>query len=249
MPKYQIGCQPIIYGKRASEDFPGVLAELSEAGYDGVETGNLTAGGRTIDEAKALLRRHNLKHAGVHTGYVNLEQFDELIQFTAAMGCRYLMASGTDGRDSLDDYKRAAETFNEVGRRCNNAGVKFCYHNHSWEFKDFGGTNGLVTLYESTDPKLVHACVDTYWVKHGGQDPAAFLRKYINRVAYLHFKDMNKDGSFGEVGHGILDWKGIMEALKGANVEWLTVEQDRTDKTPKESITMSCRYMRETLGV
>jgi len=249
MSKYKIGCQLIIYGRRPSEDLPGVLAEISEAGYDGVETGNLTAGGRSIDAAKALLASHNLKLAGVHTGYGSLEQFDEMLRFTAAMGCGYLMVSGVGGRDTLEDYERAAEAFNEVGRRCNDAGIKFCYHNHSWEFKDFGGTTGLVTLYESTDAKLVHACVDTYWVKHGGQEPAAFLTRYADRVAYLHFKDMNADGSFGEIGHGTLDWAGIMKALEEINAEWLTVEQDRTDKTPKESIMMSCQYMRKTLGI
>ncbi|MCZ6680081.1 MAG: sugar phosphate isomerase/epimerase [Candidatus Poribacteria bacterium] len=249
MSRYKIGCQLIIYGSRPGEDLPGVLAEISAAGYDGVETGNLTTDGRSIDEAMALLTSHNLELAGVHTGYGSPGQFDEMIAFTEAMGCGYLMVSGVGGRDTLEDYKRAAEVFNKVGRRCHDAGIKFCYHNHSWEFKDFGGTTGLVTLYESTDPKSVHACVDTYWVQHGGEDPAAFLKKYADRVAYLHFKDMNPDGSFGEVGHGILDWAEIMKAVEGVNAEWLTVEQDRTDKTPEESVTMSCRYMRETLGI
>lgn len=251
MRNYKIGCQLNIYGRRPREDLPGVFAEISEAGFDGVETrlGNLTSGGRSIDEAKTLLESHNLDLAGVHTGYGGLEQFDEMIKFTAAMGCGYLMVSGVGARDTLEDFERAAGVFNEVGRRCNDAGIKFCYHNHSWEFKDLGGTTALVKLYESTDPKCVHACVDTYWVKHGGEDPAAFLKKYANRVAYLHFKDMNADSSFGEVGHGILDWREIMNALGEINAEWLTVEQDRTDNTPKESITMSCQYMRENLGI
>ena len=78
---------------------------------------------------------------------------------------------------------------------------------------------------------------------------AAFLKQYADRVAYLHFKDMNPDGSFGEVGHGILDWERIMEAVGGIESEWLTVEQDRTDKTTEESVTMSCQYMRQTLGI
>jgi sugar phosphate isomerase/epimerase len=249
MSKYRIGCQLIIYGQRSREDLPGVLAEISGAGYDGIEAGNLTEGGLSPDEAKALLASHNLKLAGVHTGYGSLEQFDEMIKFTEAMGCGYLMVSGVSSRDTLEGYERSAEVFNEVGRRCNDAGIKFCYHNHSWEFEDFGGTTGLVKLYESTDAKLVHACVDTYWVKHGGEDPAVFLKKYADRVAYLHFKDMNTDGSFGEVGHGILDWAGIMKVVVGLDAEWLTVEQDRTDRTPKESVTMSCRYIRETLGI
>ncbi len=249
MNKYKIGCQLIIYGSRSSEDLSGVLAEISDVGYGGIEAGNLSEGSHSIDETKVLLASHNLELAGVHTGYGSLEQFDEMIKFTDAMDCRYLMVSGVGGNDTLEDYQRAAEIFNEVGRRCNDVGIKFCYHNHSWEFKDFGGTTGLVTLFESTDPEFVHACVDTYWVKHGGENPAAFLEQYADRVAYLHFKDMNSDGSFGEVGHGILDWAGIMKVVEGISAEWLTVEQDWTDKTPKESVTMSCRYMRETLEI
>jgi sugar phosphate isomerase/epimerase len=249
MSKYKIGCGLIIYGSRQNTDLPGVLAELAAAGYDGIEAGNLNDGSRTPEETKALLASHNLELAGAHTGYGSIEQFEEMIRFTETMGSKYLMVSGVGGRDTLEDYQRSAEVFNEVGRRCNDAGIKFCYHNHSWEFKDLGGATGLVALYDSTDPKLVHACVDTYWVQHGGEDPAAFLKQYADRVAYLHFKDMNPDGSFGEVGHGILDWGGIMEAVSGIDAEWLTVEQDRTDKTPQESATMSCQYMRKTLGI
>lgn len=249
MSKYKIGCALIIYGSRQNTDLPGVLAELAAAGYDGIEAGNLNDGSRSPAETKALLASHNLELAGVHTGYGSIEQFEEAIRFTEAMGSGYLMVSGVGGQDSLEDYQRSADVFNEVGRRCNDAGIKFCYHNHSWEFKDFGGTNGLVTLYDSTDPKLVHACVDTYWVQHGGEDPAAFLKQYADRVAYLHFKDMNPDGSFGEVGHGTLDWAGIMQAVNGIEAEWLTVEQDRTDKTTEESVTMSCQYMRNTLEI
>ena len=40
-----------------------------------------------------------------------------------------------------------------------------------------------------------------------------------------------------------------MEAVSGIEAERLTVEQDRTDETPKESATMSCQYMRQTLGI
>jgi len=249
MSKYKVGCHFIIYGDRPSNDLPGVLAEISAAGYDGIETGDPTAGGRSIEEVNDLLTSHNLVSAGVHTGYGSLKHFDGMIKSAEAAACGHLMVSGVGGNDSLEDYERAAEVFNEVGRRCNNAGVKLCYHNHNWEFKDFGGTTGIVKLYESTDPQYVHACVETYWVKSGGDDPAELLKRYANRVAYLHFKDMNPDGSFGEVGHGILDWGAIMRAVDDIDVEWLMVEQDRTDKAPNESITMSCRYMRDVLNL
>ena len=249
MSQYRVGCHLIIYGDRPNNDFPGVLAEISAAGYDGIETGDPTTGGRSIDEVKDLLAFYNLAPAGVHSSYGSLEHFDRMIHATQAIGCGYLMVSGVGGNDTLEDYERAAEVFNEVGRRCNDAGIKLCYHNHNWEFKDLGGTTGIMKLYESTDSQLVYACVDTYWVKHGGVDPVEFLKKYANRVAYLHFKDMNPDRSFGEVGHGILDWTGIMGAIEQIDVEWIMVEQDRTDKAPNESITMSSQYIREVLRI
>ncbi len=42
MDKPPIGCHLIIYGQRANDDFEGVLKEVGEAGYDGVETRNLS---------------------------------------------------------------------------------------------------------------------------------------------------------------------------------------------------------------
>ena len=46
--------------------------------------------------------------------------------------------------------------FNEIGRRCADEGVHFCYHNHAWEFEDReGDTCGMDVLASETDPALV----------------------------------------------------------------------------------------------
>jgi sugar phosphate isomerase/epimerase len=96
----------------------------------------------------------------------------------------------------------------------------------------------------------VYLCVDVYWVAHGGADPVAFLQKHLDRIGTVHFKDMALDGSFAEVGQGTLDFPGMMEVLATRpDLGWIIVEQDRTSRSPEESISLSRQYMRGELGL
>jgi sugar phosphate isomerase/epimerase len=120
-------------------------------------------------------------------------------------------------------------------------GLQLCYHNHSFEFQKFDGKYGLDIFYENSDPNLVLAEIDTYWVQHGGEDPAQFLRKYPNRCPLIHLKDMLADAqkSFAEVGAGILNWPEIFKACEAVGAQWYIVEQDRCQRPPLESVRMS----------
>lgn len=248
MGKPKIACQLIIFGRRNREDMPGVLKEVAEAGYAGIEGGD--PGGRDAAEMRKLLDGLGLQLAGVHSGFGTFDDLDRTILYMKAMGCKLLMCSGVgDTKRGLVAYEEAAKVFNDVGRRCHEEGIKFCYHNHSWEFQKFDGVTALSKLYELTDPRYVHTCVDVYWVQHGGESPVEFLRKHLDRVGTVHFKDM-KDDTFAEVGQGIIDFPGIMKVLSAKkDLEWIIVEQDITQRTPKESITMSRRYIKEKLGL
>ena len=75
-----------------------------------------------------------------------------------------------------------------------------------------------------------------------------FLKENLDRVAYLHLKDM-RDKEFVELSQGVVDFPGVFKAIEGRNVEWAVVEQDRTKKTPKESMQISIEYLKEKLGL
>jgi sugar phosphate isomerase/epimerase len=248
MGKPKIACQLIIFGRRNREDLPGVLKEVAEAGYAGIEGGG--PGRRDAAEMRKLLDDLGLELAGVHSGFGAFDDLDRTISYMKEMDSKLLMCSGVgDTKRGLVAYEEAAEVFNDVGRRCHEANIKFCYHNHSWEFQKFDGVTGLSRLYELTDPRYVYSCVDVYWIQHGGESPVEFLRKHLDRVGTVHFKDM-KDDTFAEVGQGVVDFPGIMEVLSGKDdLEWIIVEQDRTQRTPKESITISRQYIKEELGL
>ena len=247
MGKPNVACQLIIFGPRGGQDLPGVLKEIAEAGYAGIE------GGASPDKAKMkkLMDDMGLKLAGIHSGYDGFKNLDESIAYLKAMDSKLLMVSGVgDTSKGISAYEEAAEVFNEVGRKCYNEGIKFCYHNHSWEFQKYDGVTALDRLYELTDPKYVYLCVDVYWIQHGGESPVEFLKKNLNRVGTVHLKDMFPDKGFAEVGQGILDFPGIMEVLsEKKDLEWVIVEQDNTKRTPKESVTISREYIKEKLGL
>ncbi|MEK7396643.1 MAG: sugar phosphate isomerase/epimerase [Candidatus Poribacteria bacterium] len=247
MGKPNVACQLIIFGARGGNDLPGVLKEIADAGYAGIEAGPSP----DASAMKKLLDSFGLKLAGIHTGYGGFDNLKESIAYLKAMNSNLYMISGVgDTSKGIKAYEDTAKVFNEVGRKCHEEGIKFCYHNHSWEFQKYDGVVALDRLYELTDPKYVHLCVDVYWVQHGGQSPVEFLKKNLDRVATVHLKDMFPDKGFAEVGSGIIDFPGIKEVLKAKkDLEWVVVEQDNTKRTPKESATMSRSYLKEKIGV
>lgn len=235
----QIGLNLLIFGRRRGEDMPGVLGEVAQAGYETVEMGP------PADPAAVLaaLRAHRIAVACSHTNLDHLEDtLDQHLDWLARTGGRLLACSGPDFPTSAQ-YNAAAERLDQAGARCRARGVTLCYHNHAHEIvHDMFGLNHIL---RGTDPANLHLCLDTYWLARGGQDPAAVIGALAPRIGYMHLKDMRQDGDFAEVGQGTLDWEGIRKAVTAAGVELAMVEQDRTQRTPLESVTLSRQYLRQ----
>lgn len=231
------------------EGLETALKQCAEAGYNALETSDLFADNDPAT-VKALFKELGFVSAGLHTGFGALGDLAAAIKFLKEMKSPYLIVSGVGDHQAkgLAAYDEAAEKFNEVGRQLADEGMVLCYHNHSWEFKDYGASTGIARLYEATDPKLVKGCIDTYWVRHGGDDPVAFIKRYSNRLAILHMKDFN-DGKFADLGDGEIDFPTIIALGEQFGAEWATVENDQPRDPAIESIKTSRRYMKETLGI
>ena len=87
--------------------------------------------------------------------------------------------------------------------------------------------------------------IDTYWVQHGGEDPAEYIRKMPGRTPLIHIKDMAEDGAFAEVGEGVLDWEAIFEASEAGGAAWYIVEQDVCQRPPLESVRLTLDNLRK----
>lgn len=248
----KVAVQLIIFGPQVKSNLEGVLSDVAEAGYEGVETGFLAdqVGPKRL---AWMLEGAGLGLAGVHVGFRQLARPSLLLDYVQEAGGRHLICSGVgDRKGGAEAYEAGAEVFNQVGEIARERGVLFCYHNHSWEFEDFGGRTGMEIIVEGTDPDKVKFCIDTFWVADGGQDATVYLHRHRRRAAAIHLKDglpgeRQPDGSaaFRELGIGQLDFPAILKMASLARADWLTVEQDRSSLPPAESIRRSRQYLEE----
>jgi len=252
MSKLTVGAQLLIWGQRAESDFAGVLDEVASLGYDGIEAGS--AAFVDIPNPREMLASRRLSLAGLHmiVEPADTEAVDKALAVLGKAEGHYLLFSGAGGREnSEENYVRNSKRLEEYGKRAKKSGVTVCYHNHWQEIVN--NARGTRIILENTSPSHVSLCVDTYWAKCGGSSPAKFIKENSDRVAFLHLKDGTEEGlkryEFTELGRGIIDFPAVIEAVKPLNVEWIVVEQDRTDKTPKQSMAISRKYLKQKLGL
>jgi sugar phosphate isomerase/epimerase len=146
-----------------------------------------------------------------------------------------------------EGYYQFAREASQVARPFVEAGLTFGYHNHSFELEKFDGRTGLAILYEESDPDVVTSEIDTYWLQHGGADPAQWIRRLMGRAPLVHLKDMAVQANtpiMAEVGEGNMNWEAILDACRDAGVAWYIVEQDICQRDPFESLGISLSNLR-----
>lgn len=258
MPQPTDSVQLIVFGQRGQHDLPGVLSEIAAAGYAAFEGGNLFAS-HGEEKIRHLLDEHHLRVSGAHFGYGDYAdpiRLKEHIAYAKKIGIQNLMCSGVSDSKTSEGYRHSAQLFNAIGKQLADEGLTFNYHNHAWEFDDLGGTTGMQLLDAETDPALVKYNLDVFWLYYAGLDPVSFINTHQERAGYFHFKDGSKTTNaagkfqpiFLELGLGEVDLPSAYQAAIKANAQWIVVEQDNTQLTPLESITISRQYLHE-LGV
>lgn len=229
--------------KETEKDFMGTLEKVAEIGYKGVEFAGF--GDIPPAQMKECLDRLGLKAVGSHTPVDLLKNnIDKVFEYNNIIGNSYIICPYNEYK-SKKDFLEAAKLYNEIGRKCKEKGFIFCYHNHDHEFQVFDGEYGLDIIFKNTDPEFVKTEIDTCFVKVAGLDPASYIRKYSGRSPLLHLKDVSENGIKGttEVGNGVLDIEGIINAAKEAGVKWLIVEQEEFDRPPIQSAKISFEYL------
>lgn len=232
-------------------DTARTLHKIKEIGYDYVQLSAL--GPIDPRELKEMLDGEDLGVAATHVSFERLQNdLPALIDEHHLWGCQHV-GLGSMPREYRDreGYSRFAREATAIARQLAEANLTFSYHNHYWELERFDGRTGLEILYEESDPKVVFAEIDTYWIQYGGGDPAAWIRRLKGREPLVHFKDMAVSGDkpvMAEVGEGNLNWPEILRACQEAGVQWYLVEQDWCAGDPFESLAISLRNLK-AMGV
>jgi sugar phosphate isomerase/epimerase len=246
--KPRVAIQLIIFGERAQTDLPGVLADVAAAGYDGFESG-APVGGEEADRLRSAMQDTALGYVGGHCGedqWMDPGTVAAVARSVADLGGGFVFASGGFSWRTIEEYRNGAAALTEAGRRCRDAGVKLCYHNHAWEFGELDGQRPIHFLMEQTDTALVKLCPDVYWVHVGGEDPAQFIVRYGKRSPCFHFKDGlggERFREFRELGRGCVDLESALAAALACAPQWIITEQDTTEGDPAESARISRNYL------
>lgn len=234
----------------AAKDFVGTVRKAAALGYVGIETN--WPFDIPVKELKLVLDDLDLKLMATHCALPQLEgNLQTAIEDNAYIGNHYLVCPymPEDRRRDLQGWQKTAETLNGIGEKVCAAGLELGYHNHAFEFQLFDGRPALDILYTLTDPKLLKAELDVYWIQYGGADPVAYMRKYGHRAPAIHLKDMDpSDRSFAEVGEGTVDMAGVMREAAAAGVVWFVVEQDHCKRPSIESARLSLENLRRQTG-
>lgn len=225
-------------------DIAQTIKKVRAIGYEAVQVSGL--GPIDPAELKRIVDGEGIEICATHIPFERLrDDIGRVIDEHHLWGCKVIAIPALPGPYRNEEgYRRFAKEASAIGKRLAEAGITLAYHNHSFEFERYGNETGLDILFKESDPAYLAAELDTYWVQHGGGDPAAWLHKLKERVVAVHLKDMViKEGKqlFAEVGEGNLNWPAILEACRAAGIRWYIIEQDVCQRDPFESLAISLR--------
>lgn len=234
-----------------------VLQQLAGFGYRQIETFEGAEGmfwGMGHREMKTFIEDLGMQLVSGHCNV--MENFEQKVEQAAEIGMEYLVAPYLGPQESLDDYRRTAEIYNEKGRLCREAGLRFAYHNHEYTFMPHADTEVLPQdiFMQETDPERVEFEMDVYWVVTAGQDPAAWMRKYPGRFTLGHIKDRAEVGAdvmraSTTLGTGIIDFAQFLPLAKEHGMKRFFVEQEEYEGiTPIAAAEAGAAYMSKLPG-
>ncbi len=226
----------ISYQLYCSRNFPPLddtLAMLAAAGYAEVE-----GFGGLYGDAAAL--RASLDAAGLRmtTGHFGLAQVENEtaamlnVAKTMEMDAVFVPHVGPDDRPKdAAGWAAFGKRLAEAGKPFLDAGFKFGWHNHDFEFAAIDGDLIPLEHIANASPDLVLE-LDIGWVVRAGHDPLAWINRFGSKIIAAHIKDIapagectDEDG-WADVGHGTIDWAPIKTALDAVGVTRLVAEHD-----------------------
>jgi sugar phosphate isomerase/epimerase len=232
---------------RTPSDIARTLRRVRSLGFEAVQCSGM--GPIDPDELARILRDEGLVCCATHTPLDRLEREPaKVIEEHHLLNCHYTALGWFGAKDaSRQTWIDFADRFNAIAAAFARSGVALGYHNHSHELIRYDGQTALALLIEQLQ-KTVWMEIDTYWIAHGGGDPAAWINSVAGRIPCVHLKDMqigpDEKQRMAEVGQGNLNWPRIFQACRSAGVQWYIIEQDTCYRDEFESLKISLEFVK-----
>ncbi|HJY05383.1 MAG TPA: hypothetical protein VJ323_03655, partial [Bryobacteraceae bacterium] len=165
-----------------SKDVEKGLETIRKLGFKEVEVAGLDK--RTPEEYRKALDRAGLKATSTSVDWAEMEKDSKRgVDTVKTLGSSYTMVSWIPhkGKFTMDDCQAAIKNFNTWGEQFKEAGIRFTFHVHGYEFEPSPDGTLLDTLAKGMKPGIADFEMDTMWIVWPGQDPVALLKKYPGR--------------------------------------------------------------------
>lgn len=294
MSKVKIATAPCSWGVWWADGTPSgtpwnvFLDQAAEAGYKALELGPDGYLPTDLGQLREELAKRGLE-ACAGTACYDFSQFssvddfrerlDKLCARLAALDAKYLVTMDGDGDYSKKHLRTAAEwkhlldMFREMGQyTMEKYGVEVVFHPHAGthvetedEIEELMDYCGLRLCFDIGH----HAVVNGSW-QYGDMSAIDFMRKHADKIAYLHYKNVNgevrrkmlmgeitRDEAFGsnimcELRDGIVDYNMVRDLCDEIGFDGIgVIEQDVPKATTDEAFEIAKRnlaYLRE-IGV
>ena len=231
------------------KDFSESMKRVADMGYTTIQVSG-------VCDFEPEWLAEQLKSNGLTCGLTHFEYKDirdnteKVIADHKTFGCKYIGIGGAPGgKDNLENFVREGRP---VAQKIRDAGLKFMYHNHSWEYLNNvpDGRTVMRFLSDSFMPDEMGFTLDTYWVKNAEYDVIDEIKRLSGRLPVVHYKDMlvEPDGTrkMSWIGGGnAMDFVKITEAFADAGTELIYVEQDTCyDDDPFDCLKKSYDYLK-----
>ena len=168
---------------------------------------------------------------------------------------RDFAAGHFDRAPRMNDEEWAAFVGNvrAVCDRANSWGVRPVIHPHAGTYIEFADDIERITC--DIPYEVAGLCLDTGHLYYSGMDPVEYLKKYQDKLDYVHFKDVNEKvyrevlgehirffdgcgkGAMCPIGTGALDYPAIKRTLEEIGYSgYITIEQERDPRNSDTSL-------------
>jgi inosose dehydratase len=260
-----------------------VLDEMREVGLTATELGPEGFLPTEPDAMAHVLERHHLQAVGgftpvlLHRGeHDPLPDVEVVLERFAATGSKVLVLSadsgltGYDARPELDEtgWSRLLSNLDRISARAADRGVRAVLHPHVGTMVE--NPHEVQRVLEGSSVAL---CLDTGHLLIGGTDPAELTRQAPERIAHVHFKDVDaakarqvqdgrltytegvREGMYRPLGQGDVDVAAIAQHLTRQGYDgWYVLEQDTIitdqprDEGPVRDVNASAEHLRSVLA-
>ena len=165
-------------------------------------------------------------------------------------------AGHSDRAPRLDDaqWNTMMSHIRGIAEKAEGYGVRAVIHPHAGGYIEFA--DEIDRMAEDIPADVAGICLDTGHLYYSGMNPSEWLKKYADRLDYVHFKDVNRKvydevmnekirffegcgkGSMCPIGKGCLDYPGIKDTLEEIGYSgYITIEQERDPRNSDTSLS------------